>query len=210
MATSPPTSRPGTSRSPRWSRRGDLRQDLDRPTPNRRDPGSAPRAWGHAPDHLASRLIPRARAAPVLGTVPPPCTRGSAISFLPCSGKLLADAGWAETRRAPHGAKLAPFSCPLSGRIPGDPPAVDSGSHPAERPLGLGVRSWRTLVMPTCDQRSRSAEPSARPKALSMESSSHKYGTCGWGESWPILPRWLARQRLCSPCRQALRCDQKG
>jgi hypothetical protein len=48
----------------------------------------------------------------------------------------------------PRMARSSRRSLALSGRIPGDPPYVDSGSHPAERLLGLGVRSWRTLVMP--------------------------------------------------------------
>jgi hypothetical protein len=45
-------------------------------------------------------------------------------------------------------ARSSRRSLALSGRIPGDPPYVNPGSHPAERLRGLGVRSWRTLVMP--------------------------------------------------------------
>jgi hypothetical protein len=67
------------------------------------------------------------------------------MSCLPLAGRL-ADARWAETQRAPHGAKLAPFSCPLGPRLVIQP--MLDPCHPAERLLGLAAGLLPALLTP--------------------------------------------------------------
>ena len=52
----------------------------------------------------------------------------------------------------PRMARSSRRSLALSGRIPGDPPCVDPGSHPAERLLGLGAGLLPALLTPMCYQ----------------------------------------------------------